>query len=202
MTDTISHTVPATAGRIAGTAAVLGPFLLLGSSLLFLFVENGVNSGVLGGTVGLWACLALAIAVPGVLRAVEPVAPRAAPRVAAVVTIGLVAGAAFNIQAMYHAATGTVLLDRAGEDVPLLAVLAFLPWGWFTPLGLALSGWLLLRAGARMPGALLAVAGVLFVIGRPGTIGPVVLASDLALIAALVPLGATMATGRSPVRRS
>ena len=201
MTDTTTHTVPTTADRIAGTAAVLGPLLLLSSSLLFLFVENGINDGVLGGTVGMWSCFALAVAVPGVLRALEPVAPRAAPRVALVATIGFVAGAAFNIQAMYGAATGIVLLDRVGDGVPLLALLAFLPWGWFAPLGLALTGWLLLRAGARLPGGLLVAAGILFVIGRPGTIGPLVLASDVALIAALLPLGAGLATGRSPIRR-
>lgn len=201
MTDTTTHTVPATADRIAGTAAVLGPLLLLASSLMFLFVENGVNDGVLGGTVGMWSCFAPAVAVPGVLRAVEPVAPRAAPRVALVATTGFVAGAAFNIQAIYGAATEIFLLDRIGDGVPPLGLLAFLPWCWFAPLGPVLTGWLLLRAGVRVPGALLVVAGVLFVIGRPGTIGAVVLASDGALIAGLVPLGVALATGRFPIRR-
>lgn len=198
MTTMTERTAPTTGERVAGVAAVAGPVLFLASTLLYLFLENGINNGVLGGTVGMWSCFAMAIAVPGMLRVLEPVAPRAAPRVAAVAAIGFVAGATFNIQAMYEAGTGVVLLDRLGDGVPPVALLAFLPWGWFAPLSLALTGWLLVRAGIRAPGVLLVACGVLFVAGRPTTIGPLVLASDLLMVAALAPLGIALTRGRFP----
>jgi hypothetical protein len=141
MTD---NSLPPALARITGTAAAVAPILLLLSSVAFVTAGGGVNDGVLGGTIGVWSCLALAIASIGICRLAEPRAPRAAPIVNAVALTGFSAGIAFNVQAMFQGRYGEhFLADQDLEGADLIGILAFLPWGWMAPLGFILMGWLL-----------------------------------------------------------
>jgi hypothetical protein len=183
---------PPTLARITGFAAILAPVLLLLSSVAFLTAGGGVNDGILGGTIGVWSCIGLAIATIGICRLAEPLAPRAAPIVNAVALTGWVAGVAFNVQAIHLDRYGDKFLgdpDLAGGD--LVGILAFLPWGWMAPLGFILMGWLLWRTRvvATWAAGLLALGGVLFVTGRPARIDAIVIATDVVLTVALVTIG-------------
>lgn len=154
---------------------------------------GGINDGILGGVLTVWAVLAFALAFVGCARLVEPRMPRGAR----VLTFGAAAlavgGTGFGILAMHvevlradHGVDATAALDAH----PLTG-LAFLPWGWFMPLTCILAGVLLWKVGI-IPwwhGALFVTGGVLFVIGRPATIGPVALATDVVLLTAFVLLG-------------
>ncbi|MGE3286299.1 MAG: DUF4386 family protein [Pseudonocardia sp.] len=197
------------AARIHGVATVLAPVLLLASSLVHVLSEGGINNGMWGGIIGVWSALAFVVAFVGLCRVLEPAAPGAAPVVLVFGLLGWAAGSAFAVNAIHAAVHGQDLLFEATEGLADPAVLlAFLPWGWFAPLSFVLLGWLLWRTGTgpRWAAALLAVGGLLFVIGRPAEIDAIAVAADVALLLALVPLGVRMITGslvapeRSPGR--
>lgn len=119
------------------------------------------------------------------------------PRGAQAVTFGAVAlavgGAGFGVSSIY------VQLLRedfgidgvAAFDAHPINFLALLPWGWFMPITCILVGALCWRA-RLLPwwhSLLFILGGVLFVTGRPAQIGPVAVATDVVLIAALAGLG-------------
>ncbi len=136
------NSLPRTLARISGIAAIAGPVLLLLSSVAYLTAGNEVNDGVLGGTIGVWSCIA--IATIGICRLAEPLAPRAAPIVNAVALTGWIGGMSFNITAMYTERYGTDFINDPDLDgADLIGVLAYLPWGWMAPFGRILMGWLL-----------------------------------------------------------
>lgn len=188
-----SRSVSPTAGRILGAALIAAPIVLLASTVAFITEGSGINNGVLGGTIGVWSCFALALAFIGLLRLVEPAAPTAAPILTIVAVIGFVAGAAFNVHAIFSATSGTEI-EKFFENVEgadAIAILAFLPWGWFAPVTFAATGILLWRTCStpRSTAALLVAAGVLFISSRPARIEPLAVVGDVTLILALVPLG-------------
>lgn len=199
MTDSIQQTFSPRAARVYGFAAILAPVLLMASTIAYIAAGEGINHGVLGGTIGVWSCFALLVAFVGILRMLEARAPSAAPILTVVALIGFSAGVAFNVDAIFTAVAGPAadaLLDGAFEAAPI-AILAFLPWGWFAPLSLVLVGAFLWRTGTTAPwsGALLVAGGVLFVASRPARINWLVLVADSVLIAALVPIGWAMLAG-------
>jgi len=186
-----------TARRIGGWAMILGPVLLLASTVAFITDGEGINHGHLGGTIGVWSCLALSLAFIAILRATEPVAPRAAPILTAIAVIGFAAGVGFNIDAIVAADFGREAVDAATEETPYV-LLAFIPWGWFAPLTFVATGVLLWRTGGGVPrrsAGLLIAAGVLFLASRPARVEPLAVISDCALILALVPMGWSALTG-------
>lgn len=191
-----------TAARVHGWAVILGPLLLLASTLAYL-TEGGINNGVVGGVVGVWSVFTLAIAFVGIHRTLEPLAPRAAPVVMVVALMGFTAGAGFNVLALTEAAVPADPLpfDAAVAAHGPFVLLALLPWGWFAPLTFVLTGLMLWRTGAaaRWSAVLLVLAGVLFIVGRPARIDAVSLAADVALVLAMVPIGWAMV---SRVRRA
>lgn len=185
------------AARVHGVATVLAPLLLLASSLAYVLLGGGINNGVWGGILGVWCAFAFVIAFAGIGRVLEPAAPRAAPVVTAVALVGWATGIGFQTNAMYTALRGDDLLFDASEGENAVILLAFLPWGWFAPLGFVLLGWLLWRTGlgTRWQAALLVLGGVLFLVGYPGQIAAAALASNAAVVLALVPLGYAILTG-------
>ncbi|MGH9136189.1 MAG: hypothetical protein ACRD0G_03970 [Acidimicrobiales bacterium] len=196
-----SGAVSPTAARIYGAAAIVAPILLLASTVTYITAGDGINDGVLGGTIGVWSCFALAIAFVGLLRLLEPAAPKAAPILTIVALTGFAAGVAFNVQAIFTAYFGPQIDDFMdtvdGSDA--IAVLAFLPWGWFAPVTFAATGIVLwrTRSTTRWSAGLLVAAGVLFIASRPARIDPLAVISDVVLILALAPIGWSIVTRRT-----
>ncbi len=187
----------ATTTRITGLAAILAPILLLASTLAYVTGGNGINDGKAGGAIGVWSCFAFLLAFAGLYRVLEPSAPRAAPILFAVATIGSAAGVGFNIDALLAAEFGREAVDAATE-ASALSMLAYLPWGLFFPIGVVATGILMRRTGT-FPGrsaALVAAGGVLFVASRPSRVDPLAVAADCVLILGFVPIGWSLLAGR------
>jgi len=189
-TDAIRTTsTPPAAGRAFYAAAMLAaPVLLLASTIAFLTAGGGINDGITGGVVSVWAVLAFVIAFVGCARVLEARAPRAASLVvfgAAAVGVG---GAGFG----QHSILAQILREDHGLDVVAIvdahpfALLSLLPWGWFMPLTCVLVGALMWRTRLApwWHGTLFILGGVLFVSGRPAQIGPIAIATDVVLIVA------------------
>lgn len=196
-----SNPAPAVA-HVYGVATILAPVLLLASTVAFVVAGEGINHGVLGGTIGVWSSFALLVAFIGILRALEPAAPRAAAVLTVLAISGLAAGVAFNVDAIVTAAAGpesSGTFNALVETQPV-AILAFLPWGWFVPLSLVLAGIFLWRTRTvpAWNGVLLIAAGVLFVASRPERITLLAIASDVVLIAAMAPIGWAMLRTTTP----
>lgn len=196
MTSNPSGSLGPAAARIYGTAAILAPLFLLASTLAYITAGDGINDGVLGGTIGVWSAFTLAIALVGVLRLLEPAAPKAAPLLTAMAVIAFSGGVAFNISAIYLATFGNDFMESDLQGGDAIGVLAFLPWGLLTPLTFVLVGILLWRTRTVewWSGALLIAGGILFVASRPARIDPLAITADLVLVLALAPIGWAMLT--------
>jgi hypothetical protein len=206
----LSNDISPAFARVTAYGGVLGALCLLASTLLFVTEGGGINDGVLGGTVGVWSCIGMAIGSIGICRLLESRAPKAAPVVGAVALAGFVGGAAFSVQAMYLDRYDRDLLadvtEGKGAGSDWFGFFAFLPWGWMVPVSLVLVGWLIWRtqAAANWVGALFVLGGVLFVIGRPARLDAVAVATDVVLVlafAAVVPYLLRAADAGTPARR-
>jgi hypothetical protein len=184
--------------RVTATAGVLGALCLLVSTVLFITDGGGINDGVLGGTVGVWSCVGMAIGSVGIFRVLEPRAPKAAPIAGAVALAGFTGGAAFNVQALFLATYDHDFLadvtEGSGSGNEWFGAFAFLPWGWMVPIGFVLIGWLVWRSGMAPAwvGGLFALGGVLFVTGRPARIDAIAVATDVILVLAFVAIAPTL----------
>jgi hypothetical protein len=194
--------IPNPSRRVYGIAMILAPLLFLASTIAFIVEGDGMNEGVLGGTIGVWSVFAILIAFLGLLRLMEPKAPRAAAILTVLACCGFPAGVAFSIDAILTGALSVEVneaIDAGFDDAPI-AILAFIPWGWFGPLSFLLVGIMLWRTRAvpTWNGALLAATGVLFVVSRMERLDALAVVSDLVLLAALAPIGWRLLTSASP----
>jgi hypothetical protein len=202
--NTNSENLHPFAASVYGVALLLGPVLLLMSTIAFIVAGDGINQGVLGGLFGVWAAIVMAIAFIGILRMLEVNAPRAAAILTVTAIIGFGSGVAINVDVITTSLVGPELdaaIDDALVGTDALAIFAFFPGGLLAPVTIIFTGIMLWRT-RTFPwwvGALLIVGGVLFVIGAPERVSAIVLASDIVLIAALSPIAWTMLTsGRVP----
>lgn len=183
--------------RVYGIAVIVAPLLFLASTVAYITEGNGINDGVLGGTIGVWSAFASVLAFAGILRLMEPTAPRRAMLLTLLALVAMASGVAFNVQAISLALLGpeTEILDVV-EGSDGIAVLAFLPWGLFVPLSFVLTGIALWRT-ETVPvwsGVLFIAAGVLFVASRPERIDVLAVIGDITMIAAMAPIGWAMLT--------
>lgn len=196
-------TIPGAGGttvRITGIAAIIAPILLLASTLAYILDGNGINDGHLGGTIGVWSCFALLLATFGISRVLEPASPRGGPILMAVVTIGIAAGVGLNVDGILAAEFGQGALDIFGDETPI-ALLAFLPWGWFFPIGMVGTGVVMWRTRTfpRATAVLLALGGIVFITSRPARIDGLAVFGDCLLILGFAPIGWALLTGRRDV---
>jgi hypothetical protein len=185
--------------RVSGTAALLAPVLLLASTVAFATLGGGIGVGAVAGVALVFAMIMFAIALVGLARRAEPVAPRAAAAVTAFGLAGTAGGVGFGIDSIQAQLFGTPGLD----EVSLAGVIA-LRVGVLFPLSMIALA-VLLGVTGRAPRALaatLAVAAALFPVARIGGLLPVGIASDLLFVAAMGGLGLGLIRGTSrPARQ-
>jgi hypothetical protein len=122
---------------------------------------------------------------------------------AGLTVLGMVAtgaGAGYGIDSIQSAVFGTgTLMETDSSAVPFVLNMP----GLLAPLTLALLGITLARTGAapKSLGYLLAVGAVLFPASRIPDIEPLALASDLLVVASLVPIGLRLLGGRATSAR-
>ena len=171
--------------RLTAMAAAAGPALMVASTVAYVANGAGISEGEAGGAIQVWAFIVYGIALVGLARTVERIAPRAAAAVTALGVAGAGGGVAYGIDAIQLA-----VLDGTIHDSPATPVALRIP-GMLFPLALAVLGVVLARTDGGRPrwiGWALVAGAVLFPVGRIADLAPVALASDLVLAAVIVTL--------------
>lgn len=200
MYDTANTPIPF--ARLTGVMALLGPLLLLLSTVLFLVTTGKINNGVVGGTVSAWASFALMFAFVGISLKFAPRAPRGSVVLLAAAVPGIMTGLAYAIQAVDLEVAGKAFLTSEPEGWGALGQLAFDPWGFGLPIALVTSAWLTWRTDAfpRWTAIPLVLAGVLFIPSREIDLSVLPLVSDALLVLAVAPIALVLLRSRTPGR--
>src|SRR5918999_6247295 len=128
--------------RLFAAAMILGPVLLLGSSIAFA-AGGGLNEDELGGALLVYAFVAMTVVAIAIARAVEPALPRASAALLAFAVLGCGGGVGFGIDSIHAALPGGTSLEDADSAAATLAL--FVPGAIF-PLSFAALGVALWRA--------------------------------------------------------
>jgi hypothetical protein len=175
--------------RLFAGAMIVGPVLLLGSSVAFA-AGGGLNEDELGGALLVYAFVALTVVAIGIARAVERALPRASAALLAFAVLGCGAGIGFGIDSIHAALPGGTGLEDADSAA---ATLALLVPGAIFPLSFAALGVALWRArvSPRASGPLLVAASLLFPIANIPDSEAIAVAANALFVVALWPLGIT-----------
>jgi hypothetical protein len=175
--------------RLFAGAMILGPLLLLASSVAFA-AGGGLNQDELGGALLVYAFVAMTVVAIGIARAVEPALPRASAALLAFAVLGCGAGVGFGIDSIHAALPGGTGLEDADSAA---ATLALLVPGAIFPLSFAALGVALWRArvSPRASGPLLVAASLLFPIANIPDSEAIAVTANALFVVALWPLGIT-----------
>jgi hypothetical protein len=175
--------------RLFAGAMLLGPVLLLGSSVAFA-AGGGLNEDELGGALLVYAFVALTVVAIGIARAVERALPRASAALLAFAVLGCGAGVGFGIDSIHAGLPGGTGLEDADSAAGTLAL--FVPGAIF-PLSFAALGVALWRArvSPRASGPLLVAASLLFPIANIPDSEAIAVTANALFVVALWPLGIT-----------
>jgi hypothetical protein len=182
--------------KVTGSALVVAPVLLLSTTVLYSTGGAGMNNSDVAGAVQVWAMIAFAVGLLGLVRRLEPSAPRGAPLLGVLVVVGCAGGVGFGIDSMHAALPGgrNLLASESSAYAPLgLAI----PGALF-PAAIAATGLALWRAG-QISGLLalpVVVGSVLFPASRFPSIEVLAIVADLVLLAGFVALGAAQLARR------
>jgi len=187
--------------RLLALAAVAGPVVFLLSDVAYVTAGQGINRGVLGGTLGVWSCFLLGWAFLGIARALETVAPRGALTLLVLAVPMVAGGTAFNVNAIHWDHFGNDLTGSSDGDAAI-AILAFLPWGWFAPASFVVAGVFVWRTAVapRWAGVVTALTGVLFISARPAQIDALAVVCDVTMVLGMVPIGLALMRRASDAR--
>ena len=175
--------------RLFAGAMILGPVLLLGSSVAFA-AGGGPNQDELGGALLVYAFVALTVVAIGIARAVEQALPRASAALLAFAVLGCGAGVGFGIDSIHAALPGGTGLEDAESAAGTLALLV--PGAIF-PLSFAALGVALWRArvSPAASGPLLVAASLLFPVANIPDSEAIAVTANALFVVALWPLGIT-----------
>jgi hypothetical protein len=173
--------------RLFAGAMIVGPVLLLGSSVAFA-AGGGLNEDELGGALLVYAFVALTVVAIGIARAVERTLPRASAALLAFAVLGCAGGVGFGIDSIHAGLPGGAGLEDADSAAAGLAL--FVPGAIF-PLSFAALGVALWRArvSPRASGPLLVVASLLFPIANVPDSEAIAVTANAMFLVALWPLG-------------
>jgi hypothetical protein len=175
--------------RLFAGAMLLGPLLLLGSSVAFA-AGGGLNEDELGGALLVYAFVAMTVVAIGIARAVERALPRASAALLAFAVLGCGGGIGFGIDSIHAALPGGTGLEDADSAAATLAL--FVPGAIF-PLSFAALGVALWRArvSPRASGPLLVAASLLFPVANIPDSEAIAVTANALFVVALWPLGIT-----------
>jgi hypothetical protein len=175
--------------RLFAGAMILGPVLLLASSVAFA-AGGGLNEDELGGALLVYAFVAMTVVAIGIARAVERALPRASAALLAFAVLGCGGGVGFGIDSIHAALPGGTGLEDADSAAAGLAL--FVPGAIF-PLSFAALGVALWRArvSPRASGPLLVAASLLFPVANIPDSEAIAVTANALFVVALWPLGMT-----------
>lgn len=185
----LQHAAGRPVERMTRPALVVGPLLLLGSSVAYAAGE-GIGDDKVGGAIQVWAFILLGIGLVGLARHVESHRPAIAAALTAATLIGVSVGAGFGIDSIWTEVTGLSIDDDAVSGPAL-----FMP-GLSFPVALFAHAARRFRIGLgpKLPAVLLAVGAVLFPLSRIPSIDVLALIADLCIAAALIPIALAIPT--------
>jgi hypothetical protein len=175
--------------RLFAGATILGPALLLGSSIAFA-AGGGLNQDELGGALLVYAFIAMTVVAIAIARAVEPALPRASAALLAFAVLGCAGGVGFGVDSIHAALPGGSSLEDADSVAATLAL--FVPGAIF-PLSFAALGVALWRArvSPTPSGPLLVAASLLFPVANVPDSEAIAVAANALFVVALWPVGIT-----------
>jgi hypothetical protein len=182
--------------NVTGGALIVAPCVLLMTTVLYSTGGSGMNNSDVAGAVQVWAMIAFAVGLLGLVRRLEPSAPRGATLLGVLVVVGCAGGVGFGIDSMHAALPGgSNLLDA---DSSAFAPLGLAIPGALFPAALAATGIALWRAGliSGLVALPVVVGAVLFPASRFPSIEALAIVADLVLVVGFVALGAAQLTGR------
>lgn len=173
--------------RLTTAAIFVAPVLSVASTIAY-GLADGLNRGLVGGALQLYANFVLCLAVVGLALPLRHLFPRSA---AAALGLGLItaaAGAAYGVDSMWAAITDMPQLVDQGDPA---AFAAMAPPAVALVLTFLILGIAYARSGLvpAPVGYLLALVGPLFPAGRATDILPIALLTDLVLLGAMVAIG-------------
>src|SRR5918999_854175 len=180
--------------RLFAGAMILGPVLLLASSVAFA-AGGGLNEDEFGGALLVYAFVAMTVVAIAIARAVEPALPRASAALLAFAVLGCGAGVGFGIDSIHAGLPGGTGLEDADSAAAALAL--FVPGAIF-PLSFAALGVALwrVRVSPKASGPVLVAASLLFPIANIPDSEAIAVTANALFVVALCPLG--MAWLRQP----
>lgn len=188
---------PDPVAKLTTGAVFLAPVLVAASTIAYM-MEGGMNRGQWGGVLQFYAWGVVAIAVVGLVGPLRERLPRTAALLLATGILAGVFGASYGIDSIWATVTGQPQLVDQEVTAGLVAMG---PGGLVLPITLIGLGVAYARTGlvAAPVASLLALAGVLFPLGRAANLLPVAMATDVVLLVALVTIGRSVLS-RPPAR--
>lgn len=188
---TAGATAAQPSGRLTAVAAVVGPVVMLASTIAFAANGAGMSEGEAPGAILVWSAIAYGVALVGLARSLDRSSARLAAAVTALGVAGACGTAAYGLDAIQQA-----VLAGDVYSSPAVPIALRIP-GLLFPLALLVLGVAVARstgsAGRDRLAAWALVAGaVLFPVGRIADLAPVALATDVLLLAALPAVAATL----------
>ena len=173
--------------RLFAGAMIVGPALLLGSSVAFA-AGGGLNDDELGGALLVYAFVAMILVAIGISRAVEQALPRASTALLGFAVLGCAGGVGFGIDSIHAALPGGTGLEDA--DSAAAGIALFLPGAIF-PLSFAALGVALWRARVApvSAGPVLVAASLLFPVANIPDSEAIAVIANALFVVALWPLG-------------
>lgn len=171
-----------TARRTTALAAIAGSVLMLVTTVAYALNGQGFSQGEVPGAIQIWAFILYGVAIVGLVRLFEDVAPRAAAVTIVVGLVGVAGGAAYGIDAIGLEALGGSIVDSSA-----VAPFALRIPGLAFPVAVFLLGFFLARHGSvpTVAGYGLAVAALLFPVAHIGDVIPLGFVSDVVAVMAM-----------------
>lgn len=184
---------PAPADAVIAVATILGPLLMLGSSVAWLADAEETRAILL-----MWAVIGLGITIVGFSHRLRPAMPWAAAVVLGIGIVGAIAGGAYAAETAIVDHFG---IERMNDQETLATTLVLQIPGLLFPLSFvaaAIASW---RAQLLTPihAGTLAVGALLFPASRIPEVAGLGVAADVVLALALVPIGIGLLAGRPRV---
>ena len=182
---------PAPADLVVAVGTIVGPVLLLGSSVAWLADAREAQAILM-----MWGLIGLGLAIVGFSQRLRTALPWAAAVVLGIGIIGTAAGAGYAVEAAIVDHFG---IERLNDQDTLATVLVLQLPGLLFPLSFvaaAVASW---RARLLAPfhAGLIAVGALLFPASRIPEIAGLAVGADAVLSLGLVTLGVALLTGRA-----
>jgi hypothetical protein len=196
LTSPAQSTATSPSERLIGVATIVGPLLMLGSTVAWLADADEARSILI-----MWAMIGFGLTLVGFSGRLRTDAPGGSAAVLGLGMMGTCAGAAYAAEA---AIVEHFAIERLNEQTTMSATLVLQVPGLTFPLSIIAAAVLSWRSGLLRPGhaAALAAGAAAFPASRVPEVAEIALLGDALLCAALVPIGLAVLRGAHPASGS